>query len=77
MSLLSRKKNTFAEVSKNLSRYIWDLKIILLDHQYNYIASSMMSNAAKSFNILVTSFERPAFIINYFDNKIIFRYVSN
>jgi len=33
-----------------------DLKIILLDHQNNYVENpSMMSNAAKSFDILVIS----------------------
>jgi len=33
-----------------------DLKIILLDHQNNYVRnSSTMSNAAKSFDILATS----------------------
>jgi len=43
-------KNGFAEVSKHL-----DLKIILLDHQNNYIKSlSIDSNAAKSFNILTS-----------------------
>jgi len=39
-------KNDFVEVSKNLVKY--DLRIILLDHQNNYVGiSSMVSNAAK------------------------------
>jgi len=40
-----RGKNNFAKVSKSLDI---ELKIILLDHQNNYVRmSSMMSNVAK------------------------------
>jgi len=46
-------KNDFAEISKNLTRL--DLKIISLTHQNNYVErSSIMSNTAKSFDILAT-----------------------
>jgi len=39
------KKNYFAEISKNLDT---DLKIILLNHQNNYVGNlRVMSNAAK------------------------------
>jgi len=48
----------------------------LLDHQNNYVERlSVDNNAAKNFNILVTSLN---VLHNYFDdlNKIIFRSVS-
>jgi len=41
-----------------------DLKIIILDHQNNYVGnSSIMSNAAKSFDILITTLS----VLHYFD----------
>jgi len=47
-------KNNFAEVSKNLLDT--DLKIILLNHQSNYVErSNIFDNTAKCFNILATS----------------------
>jgi len=48
-------KRTF--LLKNLSTDLdTDMKIILLDHQNNYIGNSrMMSDAAKNFDILATS----------------------
>ena len=49
---MNRKNN---EVPKKLA----DLKIILLNYQSNcilyYVYSSIMSNAAKSFDVLITS----------------------
>ena len=50
-------KNNFRfEVLKNLTRHTrTDLKITLLNYQNNYLRrSSIISNAAKSFNISVT-----------------------
>jgi len=45
-----------------------DLKIILLDHQNNYVEnSSMMSNAAKNFDILAISLN---ILHNYFDSSL-------
>jgi len=46
------KKNDFAKGSKILLDT--DLKIILLDHQKNFI--KIISDAVKNFDILVTSF---------------------
>jgi len=53
-----------------------DLKIILLDYQNNYVKRMSDDNAAKSFNILVTSL---SILYNYFDdpNRFIFRAVSS
>jgi len=60
-----------------------DLKIILLDHQNNYVdCLNIFDNAAKCFNILL-SFSAISLSVlhnyfdNYFDNKIIFKSVSN
>jgi len=53
------------------------LKIILLNHQNNYVERlSVDDDAAKSFNILATSL---SVVHNYFDgpNNIIFRSVSS
>jgi len=53
-------KNDFVETFKNLTRYI-DLKIILLDHQNNYIERLNADNkAAKGSS---NQFERLTFII--------------
>jgi len=66
-------KNDFAEGSKILLDT--DLKIILLDHQNNFVeALKGMSNAAKNFDILATGL---SVLQNYSDsflivNKIIF-----
>jgi len=58
-------KNDFAEGSKILLDT--DLKIILLDHQNNFIgALKIISNVAKNFDILATSF---SILHNYFDNS--------
>jgi len=48
------EKNDFVKVSKNLARYIQvNLKIILLNHQNNYVGNAnMMSNVANNFDIL-------------------------
>jgi len=44
-----------------------DLKIILLDHQNNFIGTfKIMSNAAKNFDSLVASL---SFLYNYFDSS--------
>jgi len=52
--ILIHGKSGFADVSKNLTRY--SLKIILLDHQNNYVERlNIFDNAAKCFNILATS----------------------
>jgi len=60
LSILHRRNN-FAEISKNLDI---DLKIILLDHQKYIENSSMMSNVAKSFNILaITSILQYMYLI--------------
>jgi len=61
-----------------------DLKIILLDHQNNYVGnSSIMSNAAKSFDILTTNlsvlhnyFDSPTIIFIITISSYIFRYFS-
>jgi len=43
-----------------------DLKIILLDHQNNYVgAQAMMNNSVKSFDILAISL---SVLHNYFDS---------
>jgi len=48
------EKNSFVEVSKNLATY--RSKVILLDHQSNYIEYlSIDDNAAKNFDVLATS----------------------
>jgi len=48
------RKNDFAERSKTLLDT--DLKIILLDHQNNFVETlKIMSNAAKNFDILAAS----------------------
>jgi len=63
---ISHEKNNFLEV-----------KIILLDHQNNYVEClSANNNTIKSFNILLISLSVPQ---NYFKgpNKIIFKFVSN
>jgi len=57
------RKNDFAEGSKILLNT--DLKIILLDHQNNFIeALKIISNIAKNFDILATSV-----LHNYFDSS--------
>jgi len=58
------EENDFTKVFKNVVRT--DLEIILLRHQNNYVGiSSIMSNAAKSFDILATSLFVPH---NYFND---------
>jgi len=60
-------KNSFAEESKNLARYI--LKIILLDHQNYYVKRlSVDDNAAKSVDILAISLS----VLNYYDGPKLF-----
>jgi len=55
-------KNDFAKLSKNLAK---DLKIILLDHQNNYVENlSVDDYAVKSFDTLATSLSA---LQNYFD----------
>jgi len=52
-----------------------DLKIILLDHQDNFVeALKIMSSAAKNFNILATGL---SVLHNYFDTstKLLFLFV--
>jgi len=39
VSIATHKKNGFAEISKNLDT---DLKIIILDHQNNYVKRSII-----------------------------------
>jgi len=56
---------------------IWlntDLKIILLDHQNNYVERLSVDNTAKSFDILTV-----LILHNYFEcsNNIVFRFVSS
>jgi len=65
----TRGKNDFAEGSKILLDT--DLKIILFDHQNNFVGNlKTMSNAAKSSSILATSLN---VLHNYFEfNKIAF-----
>ena len=48
-------KNNFIKVFKNLGI---DLKVILLAYQNNYERNSSMRSNEKSFNILISSFER-------------------
>jgi len=58
-------KNDFAERSKILLDT--DLKIILLDHQNNFVGTlKIMSNSVKNFDILATSL---SVLHNYFDNS--------
>jgi len=69
------RKNDFVERSEILLGT--DLKIILLDHQNNFVEIlKIMSNAAKSFNILATSL---SFLHNYYDSstKLLFLSVSS
>jgi len=65
-NIVSRRKNDFTVISKNLDT---DLKIILLDHQNNYIgiSSNLMSNAARNFDILAISLD---VLHNYFDSLL-------
>jgi len=68
-------KNDFAEGSKILLDI--DLKIILLDHQNNFVGIlKITSNAAKKFDILATSL---SVLRNYFDSstKLFFLSVSS
>jgi len=70
---LLRSKNDFAEVSKNLARYRSENR-----NNYRRIIVGRLSvdnNAAKSFNIPVSS----NILHNYFDdsNKIVFRSLSS
>ena len=59
------KNNGFLFTTPN--KYI-DLKIILLEHQINYVEMwSMMSNVTKSFDILIISL---SVLFNYFDGPI-------
>jgi len=59
------EKNDFAKRSKILLDT--DLKIILLDHQNNFVGTlKVMSNAAKNFDILATSL---SVLYNYFGNS--------
>jgi len=53
-----------------------DLKMILLEHQNNYVEHLGVDNAAKSFYILAISLN---VLHNYFNgpNKIIFRSISS
>jgi len=51
----TRGKNDVVEVSKNLARYR-SKNNISLNYQYYYVRHSRMSNAAKNFDILATSF---------------------
>jgi len=44
-----------------------DLKIILLDHQNNFVGILKMSNAAKNFDISATNL---SVLHNYFDSSI-------
>jgi len=62
-------KKDFAEESKILLDT--DLKIILLDHQNNFVRTlKIRSNAAKNFDILTSNLSVPN---NYFEfNKITF-----
>jgi len=56
-------KNNFVEGSKILL----DLKIILLGHENNFVGTlKIISNAAKNFDILATSF---SILHNYFDSS--------
>jgi len=68
-------KNDFAEVVKIL--LATDLKIILLDHQKNFVETlKLMSNAARNFNILTTVL---TVLYNYTDSstKLLFWSVSS
>jgi len=56
--------NDFAQVLKNLARYT-DLKIILLNHENNYVGnSSIMSKAVKNLDVLEITL---SILYNYFD----------
>jgi len=60
---IHEKKKDFAEGSKILLDI--DLKIVLLDYQNNFVRTlKIMSNAAKSFDILTISL---SVLYNYFD----------
>jgi len=66
-------KNDFAEGSKILLDT--DLKIILLDHQNNFVETlKIMSNVAKNFDILANSL---SFLRNYFDSSTKFSDLSS
>jgi len=54
-------ENNLAEPSKNSDT---DLEITRLDHQNNVRNSSMMSNAVKRFDILITNLS----VLRYFDS---------
>jgi len=59
------RKNDFAKGSKILLNT--DLKIILLDHQNNFVGTlKIMSNAAKNVDILAISL---SVLHNYFDSS--------
>jgi len=61
---LLHEKNDFNEESKILDT---DLKIILLDHQNNFDKTlKIISNAAKNFDVLTTSWNT---LRNYFDSS--------
>jgi len=61
---ISRGKNNYAEGSKILLDA--DLKIIMLDHQNDFVGIlKVISNAAKSFDILATNL---SVLHDYFDN---------
>jgi len=63
--LIEHGKNDFAERSKILLDT--DLKMILLDHQNNFVGTlKMISNAAKNFDILADSL---SVLHNYFDSS--------
>jgi len=71
------EKNDFIEISKNLTRYT-DLKIILLDHQNNYVKNLIMINIAKSCDIRAISLSiLYVLTIFWWSNKIIFRSISS
>jgi len=61
------RKNDFAEVSKILLDT--DLKIILLDHQNNFVETlKTISNAAKNFELIILA-SSLSVLHNYFDNN--------
>jgi len=60
----THRKNNFAEEFKILLNT--DLKIILLDHQNNFVGTLKMSNAAKNVYILATGL---SVLHYYFDSS--------
>jgi len=73
MQVYIHGKNDFAEGSKILLGT--DLKIILLNHQNNFVEIlKIMSNAAKNFDILATN---SSILYNYFNNltKLFFWFI--